>query len=272
VAAHNPPENLLYCSICNGFQYAASIMTTSLRQNLVDLENFYSDVATNQLPAISFVKPDSLVDGHPGTSTPALHEPFVRKIVNAVRANGQLWSDTAILITFDEAGGLYDSGYIQPIDWLDAFESIVSLCMAKAKLVWKNLDDLPNLRQALLEVHVNVSTAGIPYHLGITLLAGRGIANPSSTMPRCSPLRVESQDGRAVLAIGRGHLPSASEDVTVRWVVVTLDAVDQRTECRECNQDRGDEQALLCARPGVCEGGASNEKEISHDRVLWQTH
>ena len=117
VAAHKRPESLLYCSICNGFQYATSIMTTSLRQNLVDLENFYSDIATNQLPAISFVKPDSLVDGHPGTSTPALHEAFVRKIVNAVRANGQLWSDTAILITFDEAGGLYDSGYIQPIDF-----------------------------------------------------------------------------------------------------------------------------------------------------------
>ena len=33
------------------------------------------------------------------------------------------------------------------IAWLDAFESIVSLCMAKAKLVWKNFDDLPNLRQ-----------------------------------------------------------------------------------------------------------------------------
>src|SRR6266487_6215710 len=139
------------------------------------------------------------------------------------------------------------------IAWLDAFESIVSLCMAKAKLVWKNLDDLPNLGRALLEVHVDVSTAGIPHHLGITLLPGRGIANPNSTMPRCSPLRVESQDGGAILAIGRGHLPSASEDVAVRWAVATLDAVDQCTECRECNQDRGDEQALLCARPGVCE-------------------
>src|SRR5262245_55764644 len=142
---------------------------------------------------------------------------------------------------------------VRCIAWLDAFESIVSLCMTKAKLVWKNLDDLPNLRQALLEVHVNVSTAGIPQHLGITLLPDRRIANPSSTMPRCSPLRVESQDGGAILAIGRGHLPSASEDVTIRWLVVTLDAVDQRTECREGNQGRGDEQALLCARPGVCE-------------------
>jgi hypothetical protein len=125
--------------------------------------------------------------------------------------------------------------------------------MAKAKLAWKNLDDLPNLGRALLEVHVNVSTAGIPHHLGMTLLPNRGRANPSSTMPRCSPLWVESQDGGAIFAIRRGHLPSASEDITVRWSVATLDAVDQRTECRECNQDRGNEQALLCARPGVCE-------------------
>ncbi len=88
-----------------------------MRQNLVDLEQFYSDVAGNQLPAISFVKPDVLLDGHPGSSTPALFEAFVRKIVNAVKANKRLWSDTAILITFDESGGLYDSGYIQPIDF-----------------------------------------------------------------------------------------------------------------------------------------------------------
>ena len=92
-------------------------MTSSLRQNLVDLEQFYTDIGNNQLPAISFLKPDVLLDGHPGSSTPPLYETFVRKIVNSVKANSQLWSDTAILITFDESGGLYDSGYIQPIDF-----------------------------------------------------------------------------------------------------------------------------------------------------------
>jgi phospholipase C len=117
LAAHDPPENDLYCAICNGFQYATSIMTTSLRQNLMDLEQFYSDVETNQLPSVAFIKPDTLLDGHPGSSTPPLYEAFVRKIVNTVRRNSQLWKDTAILITFDEGGGLYDSGYIQPIDF-----------------------------------------------------------------------------------------------------------------------------------------------------------
>src|SRR5437763_10225621 len=92
-------------------------MTTTSKLIQVYLEDFYTDVATTLLPAVSFLKPDVLLDGHPGTSTPALFEAFVRKIVNSVKANNELWSDTAILITFDESGGLYDSGYIQPIDF-----------------------------------------------------------------------------------------------------------------------------------------------------------
>ena len=33
------------------------------------------------------------------------------------RANPTLWKDTAIFITFDEGGGYYDSGYVQPLDF-----------------------------------------------------------------------------------------------------------------------------------------------------------
>ena len=40
-----------------------------------------------------------------------------KKIVDAVQANPTLWSDTAIFITFDEGGGYYDSGYVQPLDF-----------------------------------------------------------------------------------------------------------------------------------------------------------
>ncbi|UZR28585.1 alkaline phosphatase family protein [Methylococcus mesophilus] len=117
VADQAAPKNTLYCAICNGFQYSRSIMTSPLRNNLVDLDQLYADIASNTLPAVSFVKPDILLDGHPGTSTPPLFEAFIRKLVEAVRANDRLWRDTAILITFDEGGGYYDSGYIQPIDF-----------------------------------------------------------------------------------------------------------------------------------------------------------
>ena len=34
-----------------------------------------------------------------------------------MQAQPDLWKDTAILVTFDEGGGYYDSGYIQPVDF-----------------------------------------------------------------------------------------------------------------------------------------------------------
>lgn len=112
-----PPQNFLYCEICNPFQYTKSIMTTSEREKIFDLDAFYAHVQDGSLPAVSYVKPDTNLDGHPGTSTPPLYEAFLRKLIGAVQANEELWSKTAILVTFDEGGGVYDSGYIQPIDY-----------------------------------------------------------------------------------------------------------------------------------------------------------
>ena len=40
-----------------------------------------------------------------------------KKIVDAVKSNPELWESTAIFITFDEGGGYYDSGYVQPLDF-----------------------------------------------------------------------------------------------------------------------------------------------------------
>lgn len=117
VAANPPLANQLYCAICNPFQYSRSIMTGPLKNNLQDLAVFYRDVSSGALPAVSFVKPDFLLDSHPGTSTPPLFEAFVKNLVNAVQRNDALWKSAAILVTFDESGGYYDSGYIQPIDF-----------------------------------------------------------------------------------------------------------------------------------------------------------
>ena len=108
-----------YCNICNPFQYDTSIMSnTSIRTaHIQDTANLYSDIQNNTLPAVSFVKPSGLVDGHPASSKLNLFEGFVQKIVAAAQANPTLWAETAILITFDEGGGYYDSGYVQPLDY-----------------------------------------------------------------------------------------------------------------------------------------------------------
>jgi phospholipase C len=111
------PKDVLYCAECNPFQFSKAIMTSPLKNLIQDLSSFYNDVQNNTLPSVSFVKPDGLLDGHPGTSTPPLFEGFLEKLVSAVQGNQKLWSSTVILITFDESGGEYDSGYIQPIDF-----------------------------------------------------------------------------------------------------------------------------------------------------------
>ena len=93
--------------------------------------NLYADIADGNLPAVSFVKPSGFVDGHPSSSKLNLFEGFVKKIVDAVQANQTLWKDTAIIITFDEGGGYYDSGYVQPLDFFGDGTRIPCIVVSK---------------------------------------------------------------------------------------------------------------------------------------------
>ncbi len=108
-----------YCNICNPFQYQTQFMgTQAARQTYIgDTTELYEAIDTGNLPPVSIVKPSGMNDGHPASSKLDLFEGFVKKIVNQVKANPTLWDDTAIFITFDEGGGYYDSGYIQPVDF-----------------------------------------------------------------------------------------------------------------------------------------------------------
>jgi phospholipase C len=108
-----------YCNICNPFQYDTSVMSNPVTrtEHINDTGILYKEIADGRLPAVSFVKPSGLVDGHPSSSKLDLFEGFTKKIVDAVKANPELWKNTAIFITLDEGGGYYDSGYIQPVDF-----------------------------------------------------------------------------------------------------------------------------------------------------------
>ena len=114
----NGQTNFSYCGICDPMQYSSSIMTNpALRKNVQHgLGDFVSEAANGTLPAVSFLKPGD-DDGHPGYSTMYAYENFVARAVAAIQNNPQLWRNTAIIITEDESGGYYDSGYIQPVSF-----------------------------------------------------------------------------------------------------------------------------------------------------------
>jgi phospholipase C len=118
-AAADPtsPDNV-YCNICNTFNYQTQFMTTSLRSTVnQDTSDFYAALYAGTLPAVSFVKPSALNDGHPASSKFDIFEAFARKVVTQLQANPDLWASTAVFITVDEGGGYYDSGYIQSLDF-----------------------------------------------------------------------------------------------------------------------------------------------------------
>jgi acid phosphatase len=109
---------LQYNDVGDPLVASRAIMTTpKLRAGLAGLSAFETDVASGRLPAVSFLVPKNVDSGHPGYSMIASYEAFVRSVIRRVQANAQLWKHTAILVTTDEGGGYFDSGYIQVQDF-----------------------------------------------------------------------------------------------------------------------------------------------------------
>jgi len=115
------PADLLiagnYCDICNAFSYASSIMgdATQRQAHIKDAIDFFAALEKGQLPAVAYVKPDSLVDGHPASSKLDLFEAMVENIVDRLKLDKN--KDTALIVTFDEGGGMWDSGGFMPLDF-----------------------------------------------------------------------------------------------------------------------------------------------------------
>ena len=108
----------LYCDICDPFTHSTAIMTGPLKRNLVSLDTLDRDLGSpTTMPAVAFITPPNPESGHPAYSDAARYEIFVRDLVAKVQAHPDVWNDTAILVTTDEGGGYYDSGYIQILDF-----------------------------------------------------------------------------------------------------------------------------------------------------------
>jgi phospholipase C len=110
------PLDGLYCNICNPFEYEASY-PSMVADHMRDVTDLFDDLKNGTLPAVSYVKPDGVMDGHPASSKWGLFEAFARNIIELAQSNPEQWAKTAIFVTVDEGGGFYDSGFIQPVDF-----------------------------------------------------------------------------------------------------------------------------------------------------------
>jgi phospholipase C len=122
-----------YCDICNPFQYASSIMGDSAQRaaHIKDATDFFHDLDHGQLPAVSYLKPDSFDDGHPASSKLDIFEALIDRVLDKVHSHENLFEKTAVFITFDEGGGYWDSGAFQPIDFFGDGPRIPLIAVSK---------------------------------------------------------------------------------------------------------------------------------------------
>lgn len=107
-----------YCGMCDTPTFFRSTMNGPDKDKLVDLMQFYVDVkSAASFPAVAVIAPYDSISGHPGYAMQPSFDQLVADVLERVKANPALWANTAILVTFDEGGGYYDSGYVQPIDF-----------------------------------------------------------------------------------------------------------------------------------------------------------
>jgi phospholipase C len=102
--AHLPPSSLSeigYTDQAN-HQYDTSYFTDAL-----------DGTGGARLPAVSYIKPPAYENAHPGNSDPLLEQQFVVNTVNQIEQS-RYWPSTAIIVTYDDSDGWYDSA-IPPV-------------------------------------------------------------------------------------------------------------------------------------------------------------
>ncbi|NVD69448.1 alkaline phosphatase family protein [Duganella sp. BJB1802] len=107
-----------YCGMCDTPTFFSSTMNGPDKDKLVDLMQFYVDVKdAATFPSVAVIAPYDSISGHPGYAMETSFDELVAGVLERVQANPALWKNTVVLVTFDEGGGYYDSGYVQAIDF-----------------------------------------------------------------------------------------------------------------------------------------------------------
>jgi len=106
---HQPFQK--YSSTANPHHLAPSSVAmvghTDQANHQYDLTDFWNAASTGNLPAVSFVEAATYQDGHVQTSDPLDEQDFLIDTVNRLQMLPE-WVSTAVIITYDDAGGWYD--------------------------------------------------------------------------------------------------------------------------------------------------------------------
>jgi phospholipase C len=144
VPHHDPFE--YYASTANPDHLAPSSLSdigyTDQANHQYDL-SLFSDALSGtggaQLPAVSYLKAGAYQDGHPGYSDPTDEQHFLVNTINSIEES-KYWSSTAIVVTYDDSDGWYDSAVPPVINGSNDSATDTALCTSVAVTVGSNND------------------------------------------------------------------------------------------------------------------------------------
>jgi phospholipase C len=111
--------------------YARYLDDPELSSRIVNLDQYYEDLANDELPAVSFIVPSGASEHPPGSILAG--QRFVKGLINALMQS-DAWESSAFLWTYDDWGGWYD--HVPPPivdDWGYGFRAPALLVSPYAK-------------------------------------------------------------------------------------------------------------------------------------------
>ncbi len=84
-----------------------NIGQTDQANHQYDIQDFFTALENGNLPSVSFLKAIGIQDAHAGYSSPLDEQQFVAQVINALQKS-PFWSDTAVVINYDDSDGWYD--------------------------------------------------------------------------------------------------------------------------------------------------------------------
>jgi phospholipase C len=135
-AHHNPFE--YYASTANPDHLAPSSLAeigyTDQANHQYDL-SYFNDALDGkggaQLPSVSYLKAPEAEDAHPGYSDPIDEQQFLVNTINSVEKS-KYWASTAIVVTYDDSDGWYDSVAPKIVNGSDDATQDAAICTSAA--------------------------------------------------------------------------------------------------------------------------------------------
>ena len=118
----------------------AAIGRTDQANHQYDLSDFAETLKDGNLPSVSYLKGTTAQSGHPGESDPLDEQQFIVNEVNQIEQS-KYWSSTAIVITYDDSDGWYDSAAPKIVNGSDNSSIDTAMCESAPVVAGKNSGD-----------------------------------------------------------------------------------------------------------------------------------